>query len=47
MSWGSIVVACIAALGAVIAWRYLPARAEHAADVEDDVRALEPRTSGC
>ena len=28
MSWGSIVVAGVAVLGAVIAWRYLPARAE-------------------
>jgi MFS family permease len=27
MSWGSIVVACIAAAGAVVAWRYLPAQA--------------------
>jgi EmrB/QacA subfamily drug resistance transporter len=28
MSWGSIVVAVVAVFGAVIAWRYLPARAE-------------------
>jgi hypothetical protein len=27
MAWGSIVVAVIAAAGAIIAWRYLPARA--------------------
>jgi hypothetical protein len=27
MAWGSIVVACVAAVGALVAWRYLPARA--------------------
>jgi EmrB/QacA subfamily drug resistance transporter len=32
MSWGSIVVAAIAAVGALIAWRYLPARAEEGTD---------------
>jgi hypothetical protein len=32
MSRGSIVVACIAAVGALIAWRYLPARPEELAE---------------
>ena len=40
MAWGSVVVAVIAALGAVIAWRYLPATApEPEADLEDAAEA--------
>jgi hypothetical protein len=35
MSWGSIVVACIAGVGGLIAWRYLPARADE--DVDDPI----------
>jgi EmrB/QacA subfamily drug resistance transporter len=37
MSWGSIVVACIAAVGAFIAWRYLPAHAPEAHPEDDPI----------
>jgi hypothetical protein len=37
MSWGSIVVACVAAIGGVIAWCALPAHAP-----ESDVNETDP-----
>ena len=47
MSWGSIVVACIAAFGALIAWRYLPAHAAVAQEDEEvrDVARMDDATS--
>jgi len=42
MSRGSIVVALIAGVGALIAWRYLPARAsEQLAEENDDAEAVQ------
>jgi hypothetical protein len=36
MSRASIVTACVAAVGAIVAWRYLPARAADEPDAADD-----------
>ncbi len=45
MSRGSILVACVSGVGAVIAWRYLPARASEQLPQDDEQNARGPVAS--